>query len=70
MSRLRLENTGRFAHVAIGEWDGERYALDGDYPVVKLSNGQFAVLLEAETKLPPRCESEEMSAAKKNGGPR
>lgn len=69
MAKPKLKKTGRFAHVEMGEWDGENYELDGDFPVYQLCDGDYIVMLGPE-ELPPRCESEEMSAAKKNGGPR
>jgi len=64
MSKIRLEDTGRYAHVEVGEWDGKSYELDEDYPVCRLSDGRLVVVLEGLDELPDRSESDEMNAVK------
>jgi len=70
MSKIKLEETGRYAHIEVGEWDGKSYELDADYPICQLSDGRLVVLLDMDLdELPDRSESDEMNAVKnkKNG---
>jgi len=66
VTKIKMKVTGRYAHVALGEWDGTRYALDEDYPIYLLSDGRHVVLLEGVDELPEPAKGE-MNAAKANG---
>ena len=52
VTKIKLQDTGLQAHVEMGEWDGESFELDSDYPVCRLSDGRYVVLL-GEDELPP-----------------
>lgn len=64
---VKLVETDRRAHVQMGVWDGNDYALDDDYPICQLADGRYVVVLDDVDELPPVCSSLEMSAAKTNG---
>ena len=48
MSKVKISKLDGMAHVEMGEWDGEYFALDGDYPVGQLSDGTYVVILGTE----------------------
>ena len=45
MSKLRLKETGRTAHVEMGAWNGVLHEIDAYFPVAELSDGTFVVVL-------------------------
>jgi len=55
-----MKETGRYAHIEMGEWDGDSFELDADYPIYELADGKCVVYLDGLTadELPAASDSE------------